>query len=86
MPLCLTIKVQAADADSKARLKLNNVWHVLKTFISVYKSRCTLGEDTNIIKKDVKVLFKGSRETGLEVNIEKTILCLATKMQDKIII
>jgi hypothetical protein len=46
-----------------------------------------LGENINTTNKNTKVLSEASGEVGLEVNTRKTVcLCLANRMQDKIII
>jgi len=47
-----------------------------------------MSEKTNTMKKNKEVLLKAIRMVGIELNTEKTkyVLCLITKMQDKIAI
>jgi hypothetical protein len=56
--------------------------------LMVYADVNFLDEDVTIIKKHIEALSDTCEETGVEVNTEKSkyMLCLVTRLQDRIII
>jgi hypothetical protein len=47
-----------------------------------------LGEDVNIVRQNKEALLHASKKVGLEIDAEKIkyMLCLVTRLQDKIVI